>query len=148
MQDTNRRTRQIKDSYSGIIWNKIIIIRWSSPHSMAESKASEGNERTVCQLPTALLFTVSEIEHYQVQAKGLFQLCVQMWERCAFYYSFFLFFLFWLCYFDFAQCNIYRAKMGNWSSVWEWEWRLRCRKWKVNVPSTSLLLSYKIPHNQ
>lgn len=45
---------------------------------MAESKASEGNERTVFQLHTTLLFTVSEIEHCQVKAKGLFQLCVQM----------------------------------------------------------------------
>lgn len=55
MQDTNRRTRQIKDSYSEIIGNKIIIIRWSSPHGKAESKASAGNEGTVCQLRTSLI---------------------------------------------------------------------------------------------
>jgi len=98
--------QQIKDSYSGIIWNKIIIIRWSSPHSVAENNASVWNGT---RLYYALLFTLSEIEHYiRFNEKVYFSFVYKCENGVV---SIIVFsFLFVVCYFDFAQSNFFWAK--------------------------------------
>lgn len=102
----NKRTRQIKYSYSGIIWNKIIIIRWSSPHSMAESKASEWNGSRLYSMPYCLLCL--KLNTIRFNEKVYFSFVYKCENSVV---SIIVFsFLFGVCYFDFAQSNIYWAK--------------------------------------